>query len=242
MKSFTYEEIEDRVREDLDLEDEGNFVKTNEMAAYANEAIDFIESQVLKINEDYLLSSATITLIANQQQYDLPSNIYAQKIRQVIYKNGERIYPILRIRDPHKFYQKEEIDYFGTGEMEYLYMLESVEEAQDKISFTPIPKEAGPFVKMWYIRNAKRIPMVGEGGATRNQQLATILDIPESFQFVVDYMKMCCIDKEKDPERFARQADKVKTKKEDLVAALTDRTPDNQNEIPGDMTFYVEMN
>lgn len=246
MKLWTYEEIEDRVRKAQDLEDEDNFIDEDEMAGYCNEAIDDIESEIIKIHEDYLLTKTSITLVNGTQSYALPTNIFAQKIRQVLYKNGERIYPIMRIRDPHKFYQREEIDYFGTGEMEYLYMLQSEEGAQDKIYFSPVPAENGAYVQMWYIRNAKRIPMVGESvngsPATRSSQLATVLDIPEGAEYIIAYMKMMCIDKERDPERFGRAVAIAKDKRESLVATLTDRTPDNQNEIPPDMSFYMEMN
>lgn len=240
MKLWTYAEIEKKVRTDTDLQDAGNFIGDDEMAGYCNDAIDMAEAEILKISEDYFLTKADISLVSGTNLYDLPENIYAQKIREVIYINGTRIYPILRIRDPHKFYQKAELESFHTGETEYTYMLVN-DGAQAEMQLVPAASEDGPVVQMWYIRNAARIPMVGEGGADRAAQLATVVDIPEWTAFLVLYMKAQCLDKDKDPraERYMKLAENAKDR---MVETLTNRTPDNQDEVPMDTGFYVEHN
>lgn len=247
MKLFTYTEIETKVRKELDLQDEDNFIGNDEMAGFCNDAIDVAEAEIIKIHEDYLLTKSTISLVSGTKTYSLPSNIYAQKIREFIYVNGTRIYPIMRIRDPHKFYQKAEIDEFGTSESEYVYILvNETEGTQDKISLSPTPTETGNYGELWYIRNANRIPMVGEDvngtPATRSSQLATVIDIPEWTPFIVSFMKMKCIEKEKDAQRYAAAEKFMQGKLKLMVDTLTEKVEDNQNEVPMDVTFYNEMN
>lgn len=240
MKLWTYEELENTFRARNDLQDEDNFVGNDEMAAIFNSAIDEFESEVLKVQEDYLLTSASLSLVAGTPEINLPSNIYAQKIRSLIYANGPKIYPLTRFRDPHKFYKKAEVDYYATSETEYSYILKSVTSAQDQIVISPAAQESGAFLTLWYIRNANRIPMVGESGATRSTQLATVIDIPEAVNFLLEYARWKVMDKERDSRAEKQEKVQLQTKA-NLIAALTQKVQDNEDTVPPDMSFYEEM-
>ena len=243
MRLYTYAEIEKKVRTDLDLLDTDNFVQNDEFAGYCNDAIDIAEAEILKLHEDYFLTPTDVTLVQGTADYALPSNIYAQKIRSIIYHNGPRIYPVQRIKDPDKFYKREEVNYYSTSETEYSYiLLNAVESEQAKISLTPPALESGAVLRLWYIRNATRIPLTTDSGTpTRSAQLATILDIPEWALFITQYMKWRAYEKEMDPRTEKAEAAMLEMKK-NMVETLANRVVDNDDTIPPDMNFYHDHN
>lgn len=246
MKLFTLEEFENQVRKETDCQDSSNFVGTDEFVEMLNEGIDVAEGEIMKVNEDYFLNSSSISLISGTSDYDLPSDIFGQKIRSLIYANGTKIYPIKRIKDPEMFYKKKEIDTYGTSESEYCYILKAATAgAQCKIVLSPTPQETGAFVTAWYLRNAHRIPIVGETVnavvTTRSIQLAKVIDLPECAFFLKQFMKVKIFEKEMDP-RLPGAIAVLESYKQKMVETLTDRTPDNDNLVPADLDFYFDMN
>lgn len=243
MRLNTYGEIEAKVRLDLDQQDTDNFVQNDEFAGYCNEAIDMAEAEILKLHEDYFLTKGTITLVDGTTDYALPTNIYAQKIRSLIYNNGSKIYPIRRNRDPEAFYKRAEALYYANAETEYEYMLiNGTEEEQAKVSFMPTPRENGTFIDLWYIRNAKRIPLTTDTGSpTRSTQLATIVEIPEWTPFIMQYMKWRSMQKELHPLADKAEAAMLELKK-NMVETLANRVVDNDDCIPPALDFYYDHN
>jgi hypothetical protein len=227
---------------DLDLQDADNFIQNDEMVGYVNEGIKEAESDILKLSEDYfLVPDATITWVSGTADYALPSDIYGEKIRGLVYVNGVKIYPIRRLRDPDLFYKIQELNINPTNEQERQFFLKSgAAGAQGKFTFVPTPQESGAFVKYAYIRSAQRVPLLSEGG-TRTAQLATILDIPEWTDFIIQWAKVRCYEKEKDSRLPDAQAALLAIRKS-MNEALTQKTPDNEDQIPMDMGFYCEHN
>lgn len=241
MKVWTFQEFSDTLRRELDLQDSGNFISQDELASILNEAIDQSEIEINKISEDYFLSSAALTLVSGTAEINLPSTIYAQKIRALIYANGDKIYPIPRIRDPQKFYKKAEIDQYGGSETEYSYLIKSVASAQDQIVLSPTPQESGAYITAWFIRNANRIPMIGENSATSASQLATVIDVPEAINFIKQFARVRVFEKEKDP-RYPAAVQTLEAFRKTMVEVLTQRVPDNDDTVPVDISHYLEMN
>lgn len=242
MRLPTYSELEMKVRIDLDLQDENNFVQNDEFAGYANEAIDIAEAEILKLHEDYFLSPTDLTLAAGTSEYNLPTNIYAQKIRAIVYKNGPKIYPVKRIRDPEAFYKREEINYYSTQETEYGYMLLNSAEGQAVISISPVPQESGNLMRLWYVRNAARVPLTTDAGSpSRATQLAQVIDIPEWSQFIMQFMKWRAMEKELHPRTDKAEEAMLELKK-NMVETLTNRIVDNDDTIPMDLSVYYDHN
>jgi len=240
----TYKEIETKVRADLDLQDSNNFITEDEMAGYCNEAIDTAESIIMQACEDYLLTSAPLTLVNGANSIELPSNIYAQKIRGLTYINGDRIYPLHRVRDPDIFYRKAVIDRQAISLDEYSYLLKSTTVGeQDKIILTPPAYESGAFLELWYIRNANRVSMqAAPDSVSRATQLATPIDIPEWRLYLEQYMKMRCYEKMRDMAGMANAEAKTKAMAEMMLVNLKDRVVDNENNVAQDTSHYMEHN
>lgn len=246
MKLFTYSDLETRVRKDLDLQDSDNFVGNDEMVTYFNEAIEDCESEIMSLNQDYFLKQGTITLVQGTASYSLPTDIYAQKIRALIYSNGPKIYPIQRIKELHEFYKYEETNYYASGETEYGYILRNdTAGSSSTLSLSPPAIESGAFVKIWYIRHSQRIPLIGEvvNGVTTTRaiQLAVVVDIPEWADYLVQFAKCRCYEKEMDP-RLPQAVEALANRKKMMVESLSKQVIDNSDEVPMDLEFYMEHN
>jgi hypothetical protein len=224
---WTWAEIRDKVEDDLDLQDE-TFVRPDELLAYANEAIDEAEAEVHSLYEDYFLARGTITLVSGQEEYDLPTDIYAHKIRSLVYDNNAKIYKINRVRD----WKKAE-DYsiqlnYGTGEI-YTWFLVNTTPGSPKILLSPPAIESGDVVKIWYIRNANRL--VND---------TDVCDIPEFVNFIFQYMKVRIYEKEGHPNVAKAIADLEQQRKQ-MTGTLSSMVPDAENEIEADYSHYQEM-
>lgn len=165
----TYAEARQKLEVDLDLLDE-TFITPNELIGYFNEGIEEAESDILKIDEDYFLTSAPIPLVTGQSQYSYPPNIYGYKVRGIEYSNGSIIYPVTRLRRRNKFDKLAlSLQYDQADDYQWYPTNESAGNA--KINLFPPAREtavlspsASPFTPMtiWFIRRANRIPLLGQ--------------------------------------------------------------------------------
>lgn len=242
MQSVTYGMLDNKIRKDLDLQDAENFLGHDEMAGLFNEAIDVAESQILKIDEDYFLTKTSLSLVNGAADILLPSDIYAQKIRAIIYKNGSTIYEVKRLRDPKSFLERALINDQVNNTEDYMYFLRmDAGVAQAVAELTPPAYESGAYLTMHYIRNAARVPLIEEG-STRAAQIATVIDIPEWRALLEQYVKMRCFEKLKDQAAEAAAVLKVKALTDAMVDTLTCRVPDRDDEVPQDTSHYEEHN
>jgi hypothetical protein len=240
----TWAEIETKIRTDLDLIDTDNFMGQDEFATLGNDAIDAAEAIIMRVREDYFLTSATLSLVNGASNIALPTDMYMQKIRELVYKNGDRIYPLRRLRDPRMFYHKAVVDRTAVSLDEYQYFLKSTTAgAQDELMLTPPAYESGAFLELWYIRHANRIGLqAAPDSVSRATQLATPIDIPEWRSFLEQHIRVRCYEK-------LGQFDKMKDAEEKLVViasamevSVKDRCEDNENDVPQDISHYMEHN
>lgn len=227
-KYFTYAQLKAKVEMDLDLEGE-TFITAAEMLGYANEAIDEVERKIHTLYSDYFLTRTTISLVSGTEVYDLPSDIYAMMIRGLVYRNGSSSWQLERIREWHKFDQYE-FDKTGTSEnARYGYFVVNTTAGNPQLILTPTPNESGAFLHMWYIRNANE--MVDD---------TSVCDIPEAVNYVMQYMKVRCYEKEMSPNVERSRAD-LEYQKQTTMDTLAQMFPDVQTEIEADMRLYRDM-
>jgi hypothetical protein len=169
MKVWTYLEASTKIITDLDLEDE-TFISPNELIGYFNEGILEAASEIYEFHDDYFLTKYFVPLVTGTGQYTLPSNIYANKIRGIMYVNGATIYPIKQFRNRGKFEEMAYVDAYGSADY-YRYHLVNNGPGQALMEIHPVsrdtailPPSASAFTPaiMWYIRNVGRIPVLGE--------------------------------------------------------------------------------
>lgn len=169
MKVWTFKEMYNKILRDLDLEDE-TFISLDEMIGYFNESLNEAESEIMSTNQDYFLAKFFVPTELGQQEYALPYNIYANKIRGFIYHNNAIIYRIDQVRRKDKFEKIANLEQYGLYD-DYMYILSNDVIGKSKMILYPGAREAtilspvnarfAPFI-LWYIRNCARVPLIGE--------------------------------------------------------------------------------
>lgn len=225
---FTWAQIRTKLQNDLDLADEV-FVTNAELLAYANEAISEAEAEIHDLYEDYYLSKAPVALVQGTSDYPLPADIYAHKIRRIIYQNGATIYPIERLKDWKKFEEKAVIDYYQSSITGfYNYLIVNTTAGAPKISLVPTSRDTGSVVTVWYIRKANIL--VND---------TDVCDVPEFINFVYQYVKCRVYEKEQNPN-LQTAIPILQAQRELMQGTLASMIPDADNNIEMDLSIYRE--
>lgn len=225
---WTYTMIRDKVEEDLDLQDEV-FISDQEMLAYANEAIREAEAEIHSIYEDYFLSRVRLTLVTGQEEYPLPTNVYAHKIRRMVYNNGTKVYTVDRIKDWKKF-EEYALDNITKSATTYAFFIINTTPGAPTMLFTPPSKEDGDFITVWYLRKANRLV-----------NSTDICDIPEFINFVIQYMKVRCYEKDIGHPALQKAREDLEQQRAQMTGTLGTMVPDAQNDLEPDLQMYTEM-
>lgn len=188
-----------------------------------------------------------VGLRSQVREYSLPENIYAHKIRRIIYENGSQVYKVRRIQDWKKFERKALEDVNSSSTL-YEYFLVNDTPGDPKMLFIPRPNETGDYVTIWYLRQANRFDDSYTGDIP-NRVLTTplndpsnILDIPEAFNYIVEFVKMKCDIKEKRNMGQTPSGDypEVMREYEAFAGVIEEIVPDAENLIEPDFSSYEE--
>jgi hypothetical protein len=229
MRYWTWAEIKQKLENDCDLQDE-TFIHTDELLGYANEAIDEAEAEIHSLYEDYFLSKVDIPVAAMDTTIDMPADIYANKIRRIIFTSsgGGSTYAVERMKDWHKFEEQALADISQSTDL-YRYFITNEVPGEPKILFVPRLNEAGT-MRIWFLRNANRLAVDTD-----------ICDIPEFINFVFAHMKVKVYDKEGHPG-LTVALQKLEQERDRMNAVLSQMVPDADNEVELDLRTYGEMN
>lgn len=91
-------EIIDAIQDDFDLHDE-KFISQQEVIRAINKSLKDMAAVVSNMYEDYFLDFQYMPIEPNKFMYDLPHNIFANKIRRITYSKESLVYSIDRISD-----------------------------------------------------------------------------------------------------------------------------------------------
>jgi len=227
----TYGKIKEKIKRELDLQDE-EFITEDEFLGYYNDAIAECEAEIHGIYEDYFLTKAFIELEEGVEEYSLPDDIYATKIRSIEYNDGANlIYRIKRVKEMHKFSDIAFTAVYGSNDEYYRYILINKSAAEGfKILLVPVSRETSEDrVTIWYLRRANR--------ATKDSD---ICDIPEFLNFIYSYLRVACKTKENNGSCPPELIGSLEKQRKLMVDTLTNRTPDEDNQIEKDLTHYMD--
>jgi len=225
MRQWTYLEIKTKVREDLGLSQE-SFISDSEMMGYCNSGINEAEKEIHSLYEDYFLRHTSYSIVSGTANYSLPTDIFANKIRSMVYNYSSSIYAIERIKEEDMFENIALGD--DVDEAFYRYIIINT-DATTKPQFRLVPDGKAnetDAITLWYLRNANRL--TGD---------SSVCDIPEFAEFVMQYMKWRCYEKEMHPN-LTSAAMSLEMNRKQMINTLTNMVPDDDNEIERDMTFY----
>lgn len=221
MRLWTYSEIKTKIEVDLDMQGE-DFVTDDEMLGYVNDAIDKAEAVIHNLNEDYFLTSDTIPLVTDTSLYDMPANIYGNKIRHVHYDDGTSKYEVYRIR-------LKEIPGVDASDC-YRYLIENDSASGPQMKTFPASRiTSSTAMTRYYIRNANRLTAD-----------ADVCDIPEFVMFVIAYAKYQSAIKDGHP-RVDLFRQELADCRQLMVDTLLDMVPDENTDIKPDLSFYDDF-
>lgn len=227
MQYRTYAEVLEEVRQETDTEAE-IFIQPSEMIKYCNKGIDEAEAEIHTIYEDYFLKrSPLISLVNGQVKYDLPTDIYANKLRAIIYRDGADFYRIHKLKGRDKFLAVADLEESASSENYRFLVHNDGPSINPQIGLYPTPNGTGS-IEYWYLRNANRV-------TDEN----SIIDIPEFTQFVIQFMVVKVYEKEGHPNLVVARADLEKYRRL-MIDTLSQMIPDGDNEIEPDLDFYTQ--
>ncbi len=124
---------------------------------------------------------------------------------------------------------------FGTAGTEY--WVTKIDADNFKVSSSLLNYRLGTFINLTAITGEYYF----EVQVDETIQDAWVLDIPEFTSFVIQFMKVRCYEKEPDP-RYDNAVVALTAHQKQMVDTLTDRTPDNDDKVEMDMSFYYDHN
>lgn len=230
MEYLTLADIRLKVEEDLDMQGE-DFVQSGELLGYINAGIDEAESEIHTTYEDYFLAKAELDLVNGTEEYSLPSNIFANKIRCLIYKNSNIIYEIKRMRSRNAFLMREMVNLYPSSSDHSYMITNSSGTSKPKILLVPPAQETRTSgLVLWYIRNANKLVLETDS-----------CDIPEFVEFVIQFAKCEVLKKEGHPNLQTELIERERLRKL-MIDTLSNMVPDGDNTVEMDLSHYEEMN
>lgn len=227
-KYWTMDQVKQKILLDCDLIGQ-NFITTEEMAGYINQAVDQAEREVHALYKDYFLKREGINMTAGQELFDLPDDIYADKVRRLVFSNDADIFEIPRVKQWNKFIEYHVNKRYPTNRL-YEYILVNPAPGKVQILLTPPSQDVGCFLNIWYLRQANRVV---------NQN--DLVDIPEAYNFIFAFVKNKIFTKEGDTSKMEIAMQDEERERKRLREDLSGRVPDDDNKIELDTTFYEEM-
>jgi hypothetical protein len=224
----TLAELRQRVIDDLDLNEE-TFIDDTDLNRWINEGIRVVESHIHELNQDYFLSEADpIAITVGQNKVDYPSDIYANKVRKIIFTDGTSnsiaSHEVKKIKD---LTRAKELDLFHDNTTNPILNWTPSNNAAEgrKIRLFPDNGRSGQ-LHIFYIRNAAQL-------ATDTDEC----DVDEFERFVIQYTKTQAYLKDGDP-RAAESKVLEEQVKSNMLVTLAEMSPDDNNEIIMDMSHY----
>ena len=120
----TFASIKGEVQKKLDLEEE-LFIQADEYLDMCNKAINICEAEIHKlgIEDQYFETFGPLALNTDQFEYQLPSNIYGNKVLRVIWAKGSEIFEINRMKRKGRYIDTAVLDlYSSTRPYQYKIM------------------------------------------------------------------------------------------------------------------------
>lgn len=224
-----FKDLMQDLKDELDLNEE-TFIEDEEIKSYFNEAVDMVQHQIHTLCEDYFLSRGEIPTTAGQSEFQLPSNIYANKVRKIqwIRDTSER-YEVLPIRDLNTIPWIPEDDFY-----KYIFLnngVSNVNALGTVIKIYPAIKATSTnSLIIWYIRTANKF-----------EDENSACDIPEWSNVVKQYCRYKCMIKEGHPQSSQSKED-LDRMIQGMIEALRSRAMDENNKLSLDPRTLSDYN
>lgn len=226
--SRTLKQIRDQVISDLDLQEE-EWISEEEIDVWINEAIKNAEAQIHTLYEDYFLNESPPTQITfGQSTVEYPSDIYANKVRKIIFTDGTGTHTASHeVRRVKNLLEGKTADLYSNDTALPILRWTPINQAGvgRRIRLFPETGRSG-YLYIWYIREVSQLVNDDD-----------VCEIDEFSHYIVQYAKTKAYLKDGDP-----RADDSKLLeeqyKQDMINTLSDMVPDKNNELHMDLEHY----
>jgi len=224
-------EMKEKIKSDLEMREE-QYLPDSDIVKLINDAVSDAHKNIVRVYEDYFLSFHSQELLATQSVLALPPDIFADKIRAMIYRDGAiqtssitcEFGKVKSLRDALNI---RNVASDSTGAMR-LWMITDQAVTTRSVKLIPETGKAG-FVDMWYIR--RPAIMVND---------SDICPIPEFSDYVVQKAKVAYYRNDGDPRYQTEKAELLELQ-EQMINTLSNRTlGEDDNVIKRDVSFYED--
>jgi hypothetical protein len=226
----TYAQISSEIDQELDLVGE-TFIDPLEKIGYVNDAIQEAAAHIHKLNaeDEYFLTYEDIDLEQGESLYDMPTSIYANKIKKIVYIENQLVYEVTRLKKKDRFIDQALINQETGQNVLYRYMLlnNSADEGI-QISLSPMAQSSNGKLRVWHIRTPNLV--VDDDSK---------IDIPQFYMFIKQFAKWRVCAKETHPNTSMEYAelDRIRNL---MIATLENMVMDEDNMIEMDLSHYEE--
>lgn len=213
-----------KIERDLDLEEE-EFIQPDEMTEYINDGITIIEAHMntLGLKDQYFLTRTTLNLVSGTADYALPTNLYENKIKEVVYSNGATIYGVKPMNRSSSAEEIAHLNRFSTTEY-YKYRVRNDSSSAIYFQLVPASREtATGVIIIEYFRDLARV--------SADADLVEVPDI--ALQFLYQFVRVKVYEKE--ASALLPMAKEDLQKIEELMIATL------QGQLADDSNNHVEM-
>lgn len=228
----TLYDIRTKIARDLDIEAE-EFIQPEELIQYINDAISEAEANIINLGlrDKYFLARGTpISLVAGQADYDLPSNIYGNKILKVVYQSGTDIYALSPIDSEEMYQDISVLNQYNTTDL-YRYLIRHDVPGTEKLQIVPKARvDAADALTIWFFREANKLEIDTD-----------ICDLPEiAIQYVYQSVRVRVYEKERGQSWMVAKED-LAAIEELMVKTLQQQISDSDlTKMDKDFTTYEE--
>jgi hypothetical protein len=217
-------QVVQKIERDLDLEEE-EFIQASEMTEYINDAITLIEAHMntIGLRDQYFLTRTTLSLVSGTADYELPTNLYADKLHEIVYSNGATIYAVRPMQKTASAEEIEHLNRFATTDY-YRYRIRNDSAAAKYLQIIPSAREtAANVIIIEYFRDLARVSAD-----------ADLVEVPEiAYLYLYQYVKVKVYEKEGHANYSASTVELQKL--EELMLSTL------QGQLADDYSSYLEL-
>lgn len=227
----TFGDLKDQVEAELDLEGE-EFISPSEMIGFFNRGVAIAESHIvtLGLRDKYFLARVKLSTVQNAEEIDLPTDLWGNKIKRIVYRNGATFYTVRPLDSQNMFENYEYLNAFTSTDF-YRYFITHTTPGVQKLVLVPAAREsASNVMTLWYPRKANRYAIDSD-----------VCDLPDiTYEFLQAYVRELCYAKESHVNYQGAKEDRME-KEQLMQSTLSGQIEDNEMSlIEMDLGHYQE--
>ena len=227
----TFGALRIQLEQEMDLQDE-TFIQPAEMIGYWNHAVSVAESHIitLGLRDKYFLTHSALSTVQGQEAYPLPVNLFGNKIKKIIYKNGATFYTVRPLDSKDMFENYTYLNNYSATDY-YRYFITHDTPGQQNLIIVPAAREAAAnAITIWYPRSANRYVLDTD-----------ICDLPDiCYEFLNRYVREMCYAKESHVNYEGSKAERME-KEQLMQSVLSGQIDDSEMSLmEADLSCYQE--